>query len=82
MWKAILPPMVLLNRRFCAAEAKFGLVDPLLLRGKGGGGEGGGRLNPNCFLSISFSWFNLRLHTKNQLHMMHGSRVAKTSRSS
>ena len=29
-------------------------------------------LNPNFFLSISFSWVNLRLHTENQLHMMPG----------
>ena len=28
--------------------------------------------NPTFFLSISFSWVNLRLHTENQLHMMPG----------
>jgi hypothetical protein len=32
----------------------------------------GGGLNHNFFLSISFSWVNLRLHTENQLHVMPG----------
>ena len=36
-------------------------------------GRVGGVLTLIFFLSISFSWVNLRLHTKNQLHMMPGS---------
>ena len=36
---------------------------------------GRGGLNPIFFLSISFSWVNLKLHTENQLHMMCGSAI-------
>ena len=36
------------------------------------GGEGG-LGNPNFCLSISFSWINLRLHTKNKLSKLPGS---------
>jgi hypothetical protein len=48
-----------INIKFCASEAKFG--------------GGGGLHSPICFLSISSSWVNIRLHTENQLHTLPGS---------
>ena len=33
----------------------------------------GGGHNPICFLSISSSWVNIRLHTENQLYTLPGS---------
>ena len=51
------------NKKFCAAEAKFGLVELGLVHVE----PGGGGLIPIFFLRISSSWVNIRLHNENQL---------------